>query len=186
VRVSDVEQSAALDLMIGRGLSASDALDQVLERTAIEGGTFASTAQRLADVEGRLERAQGGGASLAEIAPLLDERASLQADLAAERLPAVGETIKGDLRGDLPGSLDYAGAEASRAADLDAKQALRVTEAVEQAREARLNAEANFRAVSGGDLAPAEIAAMDAELVHIQAKRQAAMSLAGCMIREGV
>lgn len=185
VNVSDVERSAALDLMMSRGLSASDALDHVLERTSMEGGTFSSTSQRLADVEARLERAQNAGAPLRDLAPLLDERASLQADLAAERLPAIGETIKGDLRGDTPGSLDYAGMEASRAADQDAKEALPVTEAVAQAKAARMSAEAYYRAV-GGELLPAEIQAMDAELAHTAAKREAAMSLAGCMIREGV
>lgn len=187
VTVGDAERAAALDLMLSDGVSASDALDHVLERAAIEGGVFTSTAQRLADVESRLARAQDAGAPLHALAPLLDERASLQADLAAERLPALGETIKSDLRGDTPGSLDADGAEASRVADQDAKEALPVTEALQQAKQAAMNAEAQFHAVAGGgDLLPAERAAMDAEIAHAAAKRQAAMSLAGCMIREGV
>ncbi|GAB2178710.1 hypothetical protein [Dongia sp. agr-C8] len=187
VRVSDVEKSAALDLMLGRGLSASDALDQVLERTAIEGGTFATTAQRVADVERRIAAMVEGNAPLSEIAPLMDERMALQEDLARERMPAVGETIRADLRGDAPGSLDAMGLEASRGAAQDAKDALPIEEAVEQARAARVNAEAHFKAVSGGaDLDPAELRAMNAEIETLAAKRQAALSLAGCMIREGV
>jgi hypothetical protein len=235
VNVSAEERAAALDAMMEAGVSASDALDHVLERASIEGGVFTSTAQRLADIEARLERAQEGGAPLHELAPLLDERAALQADLAAERLPAVGETIKADLRGDNPGSLDAAELEASRAAELDAKEAMTESESLRAAREAAESAKRLYEATTadegalprevpdsatsqgpsgpgarGSDediatvgsedksgsprfqeqedaaLPPADRAELHAELERSQAKRQAAISLAGCMIREGV
>lgn len=184
VTVTDVERSAALDAMTESGMSASDALDHVLERSAIEGGTFTDTAQRLGDVEARLEAGRARGASLAELAPLMDERASLQADLMDQRMGDVGDAVVSDLRGGA-GSITAVADAASRQADEVAQEALPVTEAVKQARAAAVNAEAQYRAVLG-ELHPEDRAAMDAALAHIAARRQGAIDLAGCMIREGV
>jgi hypothetical protein len=51
VKVSEANTAAAVDLMMTKGLPASDALDEVLERSAIEGGVYADRAQKLSEVE---------------------------------------------------------------------------------------------------------------------------------------
>jgi hypothetical protein len=193
--VSEAERAAALDAMMARGLAATDALDSVLERTAIEGGLYTSPQDRLRAIQGQIEVAQQAGAPLHAIAPLLDERAAIHADLAAaataRQAPGgdVGEMIRQDLAGESPASLVTMEGLASKDADLQAKEAAPASDWIAKAEKGAADAEARFRAVVR-ELTPAEQNALETELrngaEYVQAKRQAAVDLAGCMIREGV
>jgi hypothetical protein len=151
----------------------------------MEGGTFSGTSGRLAAVDDRIAAMERAGAPLHEVAPLLDEREALRADLAAEKLADVAATINGDLGGQNPGSTAALSEGASQEAAQAAQEALPVSETVERAKAAAVNAEARFRAVAG-ELQPEDHALMEGALAHVQAKRTAALDLAACMIREGV
>lgn len=155
VSASDQERAAALDLMMTQGVDPADALDQVLERSSIEGGVYQKPEHRLAAVEAMIEDSQSRGASLADIAPMLDEREALRADIEAARTaqqagPAnVVEQVQRDLTGEDGGSAAAVAQQASDNAEVDAREAPKESERLTRAKAAAAGAETKFRTVAG-------------------------------------
>jgi hypothetical protein len=169
LNVSTEEKAAALHDVMTNGIDPGDALDSVLERSAVEGGVFLSPVERLTAIERQINRVRKAGGDVVSLAGLMDERAAIEADIAgaqSREMAATGnapEIIRQDLTGEAGGSAEASADAASRVADFEAAQSPRIAARLQAAQEAADQAEAKYRALRGQAVAAPEPPEFEAE-----------------------
>lgn len=188
VTVSEDERAAVLDMMVNQGVPASDALDHVMERSAMGDTVGKDTAARIADVNQRIIQAKADGATVAAMAPLIAERAELRADMETQAM----SSIRRDASGEGGGDAVSVQSEASRQVGQSNAESIPPERMPDEAKVRATEAEQSYGALlkdaesRGEPIATADVDAAIEKTGIFAAFKKAAASLADCMVTHGV